>query len=158
MTVIKYLFTLSILGYLIACNPGAKEAQQKKQDNFIDSLKVKTDRVTILFYLDFLRSKIEISDTLFTNKTNGLDTIIHFLGNIRNDSCSLNLSTIPDGDICFYKDTALIADMQFVLSGNCKGFYRDFRKNSEKYELTLSGDKVLSELKRKIFKKMKLPE
>ena len=153
-TAIKYLFLLFILGYLVACNSGTKDSQQiKKQDNFLDTLKVQTNRATISFYADFIKSKIELSDPFFTDKTNGLDTIFHFLGDVRNDSCNLNLSTIPDGEIYFYKDNALIADMQFVLSGNCKGFYNGFRENSEKYELTFFGDTALINLKKKILKK-----
>jgi hypothetical protein len=128
-----------------------KTSQKEVNDNFIDSLKLKSNKAEILLYVDLLKSKMELSSLAFINSKPGLDSIFRFVGSNQNDSCFLNLNTIPDGEIRFYKDNNLITNMQFVLAKSCKGFYSDFTKSTKKYKLTTFGDTVLSNLKRKAF-------
>lgn len=154
----KCFLLFIIPSYIVGCNTDIKEVSHKNKDyTFIDSLKNEANNAIINFYIDFLKSKIEVSDRSNINSKNGLDTIFRFIGNLRNDSCSLSLSVIPDGEISFYKDTILIAEMQFVLADSCRGFYIGFGKNSRKFNLTLFGDTTLIKLKRNIFKGIKVP-
>ena len=125
------------------------------KDKFIDSLKLASNRAIILFYVDFLNSKMAFSDEPFINSKTGLDSIFHFIGDTKTDSCFFNLHTIPDGEISFYKDSILITQIQFVLNDTCNGFFSDFTKNPKRYELTTLGDTILLKHKNRTFEKWK---
>ena len=110
-------------------------AQEIKTSNIIDSIKLKANKATISFYQDFLRSKVEFADPnrYIFEAGAGLDSLFQFIGNAINDTCNLITSgVVPDGDIIFYKDSTLITEMDFVLSGPCRGLYSDFTKNTKK--------------------------
>ncbi len=140
------LFIVCVL--FITCTTSTnKNLHKKLNDEFIDNLKLKSNQAKILFYPDFLKSKMEISDCDSIITKNRLDTIFHFIGNRKNDSCSF---IPPDGEIQFYENDIWLVSMQFVLTDSCDGFYTDFTKNPRKYSLTAFGKSTLLKLKSKL--------
>jgi hypothetical protein len=147
------LLSFFIYGLLITCTREPNQVFQKEAGkNFVDSLKLMSNKAQVLFYTNFLSSAVEVSDTSFLNSKAGIDTLFSFIGETQSDSCFLHSNIIPDGEVRFYKDSSLISNMQFVLNGTCKGFYIG---STKKYKLTSRGDTILLKLKNKIFERQK---
>lgn len=151
MTTLIMLLLFIVCVFFITCKTTTnKNFQRKQNDEFIDNLKLKCTQLRILFYPDFLKSKMEISDRDSITAKNELNKVFNFIGDRKMDSCYFSSGMIPDGEIEFYENDKWITSMQFVLTDTCNGFYTDIIKNSFKYEMTAFGKSTLLNLKNKL--------
>jgi hypothetical protein len=138
---------LSIILVMSSCNKTRSDEsiKAKPKESFIDSLRSKSNKVEVTYYVDFLKSKIQIVRQSYT-KTE-FDSITRFFGNKLHNKCYLVKTTIPDGEIRFYNNEKLLTSVQFILDNDCQGLYKDFSQHSEKFELTEYGKNILKKNK-----------
>jgi len=150
-TSLKPILFFLILCCFVCCNTSPNKTSFKALlSSYTDTLRSKTNKVIISFYLDFYNSEMQITSNPITQPTE-LDSIFHFIEGIKEDSCTLHTNIKPDGIISFYKSDSLVGDFIFVLSNNCDGLYSDFTQKPNKYILSNSGKQNLSNLKKQIF-------
>ncbi len=149
-TFVKLFLFIACLLSIKCITSTNKNIQTKVDDEFIDELKSKANKAIVLFYVDFEKSKIEVSDISALHSRNAIDTIFQFIGDRKTNSCFLYSSNIPDGEIEFYNNDSYISSMQFVLTDTCNGFYVDVTKKTIKYKLTAFGKLILLKLKTKV--------
>ena len=114
----------------------------------LEIVKSKTNKVEIGYYVNLRKTPIAK-----VAKSGGLDEsllkYIDFIGDLKKvDTCKLNFGeNIPEGHITLLKDTVILVQLDFVLTGSCQGFYTDFSKNRKVYEISSVGITELIKLK-----------
>ncbi|HRG18393.1 MAG TPA: hypothetical protein PLP39_04840 [Flavobacterium lutivivi] len=148
----NYLYTVTLsLTFIILLGCERKQKNQSaknlNKESFIGSLRKNSTKVEISYYVNFMKSKIQLVSQPYATQKALLDSIDRFFGKQIYNECQLAKAIIPDGEIRFYSNEKYLSTIQFVIEGNCSGFYTDFSQNPKKFEITEYGKMILTKNK-----------
>ena len=115
--------------------------------NDLHIVKSQFNKVNLGYYVDFKKSPI--TRVYFPDKADSkwLNYIDFIKESKVQNSCTLDLN-IPDGHIEILKDSVTLLHLEFILKGDCKGFYSDFSNKPKKYDISPEGILELTKLMR----------
>ena len=122
--------------------------KNKLSDNELRTVREQFNKIEVRYYVNYKKSpitKIYFPDT-------GQNSTLKFINFIEDsnssDTCTLN-ANISDGNMDILKDSVTLLHLEFILEGNCKGFYSDLESKPKKYNISAEGVVELMKLKRK---------
>lgn len=148
----KFIITISFIFLLCSCSQSNTNTFTKHNTsiNKLDSLK-SARFAEIIFHSQ--NSKMSVVVKEITN-LQSIDTIISYIGNVNEDTSCLQAGDYNYfGEIYFYKTAsseALIAEMHFVLQGECESFYLQTKNFLKRYDMTLQGKEFLMQLRNQL--------
>ena len=121
--------------------------QVNPSSNNLQIVKSQFNKVELGYYVDYKKSPI--TKVYFPDKAEPtLLSIVNFIEESKvQNSCTLDLN-IPDGHIEILKDSVTLLHLEFILKGDCKGFYSDFSNKPKKYDISPEGILELTKLMR----------
>ena len=141
-------FPIILLCIFFSCTNDFKEVSpQSNSKNILDSLRIDSKSANILLHHG-VQKKSLISKIIYTPQ--GIDSLFRFIGQVNNDTTCLHSGLYNYfGQINLYKDSARdesIAEIHFVIGGNCTGFYLQTKSYLRRYNMTAAGKTFISEL------------
>jgi hypothetical protein len=152
----KYIITILILLNISCVNNVNTPNKNAKTKKIIDSIKNETHNATILFHHQV--EKKSIVEKLYQNKKE-IDSLFSIIGTVNYDTTCLRGGLFNHfGEIVLFKDALLrkpIAELHFVINGNCEGIYLETDNNILRFNLTKSGKEFILKLYNPIKNKLK---
>ena len=134
-----------------------KEFQQPgTKISYLDSIKAETKTAFVTFHHQV--QKMSLVAKQYQNNTE-IDSLFAYIGEVNNDTSCLKGGLFNYfGQITLCKDSSLanpIAELHFVLEGNCEGFYLQTKNYLRRYTLSGSGKEFLLRLYEPFNKRLK---
>ena len=149
----KYLISILVI-FNISCINKNKNVQISEIQ--LDDLRTKTNHATILFHHQI--QKKSIIENVYHEK-NEIDSLFSILGAVNNDTtCNKGGLFNHFGEIELFKDILLkkpIAELHFVINGNCEGVYLEMNNEIKRFNFTKSGKELIMKHYNSIKNKLK---
>ena len=124
--------------------------------SYLDSIKAESKMAFILFHHQIQKMSVVAKEYQDRRQ---IDSLFGYIGQISNDTSCLKGGMFNYfGQLNLCKDSSVsdpIAELHFVLEGNCEGFYLQSGNYLNRYVLTAAGKKFLLELYEPFKKKLK---
>ena len=137
MTQMKYLLPILILFNSCVNRIEDNHINNQKRKRYLDSLIHESQNAIILFH--FQTKKESLVEKVYQDKRL-VDSLFLILGEFDPDTSCFNGGVFNRfGEIVFFKDPLLrkpIAELHFVINGNCEGVYLAAEKRLLKFKLT----------------------
>jgi len=113
--------------------------------NILDSIRTKSKAAFILFHHQVQKKSLVIKQ-YYTQQ--GIDSLLNYVGQISADtSCLVGGMYNYFGQINLCKDSSIgntVAELHFVLNGNCEGFYLQTGSYLKRYYITPAGKRFIT--------------
>jgi hypothetical protein len=115
--------------------------------NILDSVKSESKVAWVEFHHQ-VQKKSLVCKMIYTKE--GIDSLFKYIGQINDDTTCLRGGLFNYfGQINLYTDSSRnkrVAELHFVLEGNCAGFYLEAENYLRRYDMTLQGKEFLLKL------------
>ena len=117
------------------------------EKNILDSVRIESKAAWILLHHQ-VQKKSLVSKMIYTRQ--GIDSLFKYVGRLNVDTNCLHGGLYNRfGEIDLYKDSLRnerVAEIHFVLEGNCAGFYLKTDNYLKRYDMTPQGKTFISGL------------
>jgi hypothetical protein len=155
-TIVKLLLAIVVVFSSCVIHPEEKAQELPPETNHLDSIKAQSKIAYIVFHHQI--QKMSLVAKQYHDRRE-IDSLFTYVGQLSNDTSCLKGGLFNYfGQINLCKDSSLsdpIAELHFVLEGNCEGIYLQTGNYLERYELTAPGKKFLLELYEPFKKQLK---
>ena len=139
----KYIVSIFIVLNISCINKNAS-IHVAKSEILLDSLMNATRSAELLFHHQI--QKISIVEKVY-NEKNEIESLFSIIGTVNNDTtCDKGGLFNHFGEVVLFKDILLkkpIAELHFVINGNCEGVYLEMNNEIKKFNLTKRGKELI---------------
>jgi hypothetical protein len=142
-------YLIIFLCLLHSCTNHSQETSpiSHPQQEILDSIRTKSNVAYILLHHQ-VQKKSLVSKMVYTRK--GIDSLLNYVEQVSTDTTCLQGGLFNYfGQIDLYTDSLRnekVAEMHFVLEGNCAGFYLKTENYLKRYKMAPEGNAYLSKL------------